>query len=158
METGKGRPYTPFWRFLLSPMMIAMMLGMLFAIMQITLPDAVAHAMRMLGDACIPIMLFALGVRMLDVNLKSWHIGLVGAIVCPVTGLAMAWLLDGLLNLTPTQRGQMYLFAALPPAVFCFMVAEQYRQEPDKVASIVLLGNLAALAFVPMGLWLGLRS
>jgi predicted permease len=146
METGKGRPYTPFWRFLLSPMMIAMMLGMLFAIMRITLPDAVAHAMRMLGDACIPIMLFALGVRMLDVNLKSWHIGLVGAIVCPVTGL------------TPTQRGQMYLFAALPPAVFCFMVAEQYRQEPDKVASIVLLGNLAALAFVPMGLWLGLRS
>jgi hypothetical protein len=54
------------------------------------------------------------------------------------------------------QRGQMYLFASLPPAVFCFMVAEQYKQEPDKVASIVLLGNLAALAFVPLGLWMGL--
>ena len=50
----------------------------------------------------------------------------------------------------------MYLFAALPPAVFCFMIAEQYRQEPDKVASIVLLGNLVSLAFVPLGLWLGL--
>jgi hypothetical protein len=37
------------------------------------------------------------------------------------------------------------------------MVAEQYQQEPDKVASIVLLGNLAALAFVPAGLWMGLR-
>jgi predicted permease len=36
------------------------------------------------------------------------------------------------------------------------MLAEQYRQEPDKVASIVLLGNLASLAFVPLGLWLGL--
>jgi predicted permease len=46
----------------------------------------------------------------------------------------------------------------LPPAVFCFMVAERYRQEPDKVASIVLLGNLAALAFVPVGLWMGLQS
>ena len=52
----------------------------------------------------------------------------------------------------------MYLFAALPPAVFCFMVAEQYKQEPDKVASIVLLGNLAALVFVPVGLWMGLRT
>ena len=71
-------------------------------------------------------------------------------------GLAVAaWLLDGMLDLTPLQRGQMYLFAALPPAVFCFMVAEQYKQEPDKVASIVLLGNLAALAFVPLGLWMG---
>jgi predicted permease len=62
-----------------------------------------------------------------------------------------------MLTLTPVQRGQMYLFASLPPAVFCFMVAEQYQQEPDKVASIVLLGNLAALVFVPTGLWFGLR-
>jgi predicted permease len=158
IETGEGRPHTPFWRFLVSPMMIAMMLGMVFAIAHLTLPAPLDQAMRMLGDACIPIMLFALGVRMLDVNLKSWHVGLVGAIMCPATGLAMAWLLDSLLILTPTQRGQMYLFAALPPAVFCFMVAERYRQEPDKVASIVLLGNLAALAFVPVGLWMGLQS
>jgi len=42
--------------------------------------------------------------------------------------------------------------------VLCFMVAEQYRQEPDKVASIVLMGNLAALIFVPLGLWLGLQA
>ena len=47
---------------------------------------------------------------------------------------------------------------SLPPAVFCFMVAEQYKQEPDKVASIVLLGNLASLGFVPLGLWLGLLA
>jgi hypothetical protein len=51
----------------------------------------------------------------------------------------------------------MYLFASLPPAVFSYMVAEQYQQEPDKVAAIVLLGNLAAILFVPIGLWLGLR-
>lgn len=52
----------------------------------------------------------------------------------------------------------MFLFAALPPAVFCFMVAENYGQEPDKVAAIVLLGNLAALVFVPLGLWMGLKA
>jgi predicted permease len=50
----------------------------------------------------------------------------------------------------------MYLFASLPPAVTCFMMAEQYKQEPDKVASIVLLGNLVSFVFVPIGLWLGL--
>lgn len=152
-----GRSYhTPMWKFLVSPMMLAMMVGMVFAIFRITLPTPLMQALKMLGDACIPIMLFALGVRMLDVSFKSWHIGLVGAVVCPVGGLIVAWLLDGVLSLTEAQRGQMYLFASLPPAVFCFMVAEQYKQEPDKVASIVLLGNLAALAFVPLGLWMGL--
>ncbi|HEY0845780.1 MAG TPA: AEC family transporter [Noviherbaspirillum sp.] len=154
-----GRSYhTPIWKFMVSPMMLSMIIGMGFAAFKITLPEPLMQALKMLGDACIPIMLFALGVRMLDVNFKSWHIGLMGAIVCPVAGLIVAWLLDGVLDLTPMQRGQMYLFASLPPAVFCFMVAEQYKQEPDKVASIVLLGNLAALAFVPLGLWMGLRG
>lgn len=60
-------------------------------------------------------------------------------------------------SLGTVQRGQMYLFATLPPAVFCFMVGERYQQEPDKVAAIVLLGNLAAIGFVPVGLWFGLR-
>lgn len=154
-----GRSYhTPMWKFLVSPMMLAMAIGMVFAVFRIALPAPLMQALKMLGDACIPLMLFALGVRMLDVSFKSWHIGVVGAIVCPVGGLIVAWLLDHVLSLNPMQRGQMYLFASLPPAVFCFMVAEQYKQEPDKVASIVLLGNLAALAFVPVGLWMGLPA
>ena len=139
-----------------SPIMVAMVLGVLFAAFRIPLPPPVFSAMKLLGEASIPIMLFALGVRMMDISFKSWHIGLVGAVTCPLVGLLVALLLDQVLPLTSGQRGQMYLFAALPPAVLCFMVAEQYRQEPDKVASIVLMGNLAALIFVPLGLWLGL--
>lgn len=157
MEAGKARASGSRFRFLLSPMMLAMIAGLLSAILGIQLPEPLFQALKMLGEACIPIMLFALGVRMLDVSFKSWHIGLVGAIVCPLAGLAVAVLLDQFLTLPAAQRGQMYLFSVLPPAVFCFMVAEQYQQEPDKVASIVLLGNLAALIFVPAGLWLGLR-
>ncbi|MES2025367.1 MAG: AEC family transporter [Pseudomonadota bacterium] len=144
------------WKFLANPMMISMIIGMAFAIVHIPLPAPLFTAMKMLGDSCIPLMLFALGVRMMDVSFKSWHIGLVGAAVCPIAGLVIAWVLDQVFTLNPEQRGQMFLFASLPPAVFCFMVAEQYKQEPDKVASIVLLGNLAALVFVPVGLWMGL--
>lgn len=139
-----------------SPIMIAMVAGVLCAAFHVWLPAPIFSAMKLLGEASIPIMLFALGVRMMDISFKSWHIGLVGAATCPLVGLIMAFLLDQVLPLTAGQRGQMYLFAALPPAVLCFMVAEQYRQEPDKVAAIVLMGNLAALIFVPLGLWMGL--
>ncbi|MFC7298418.1 AEC family transporter [Herminiimonas aquatilis] len=158
IESGRDKNgvRTSPWKFLANPMMIAMIIGMAFAIVHVPLPKPLFIAMKMLGDACIPLMLFALGVRMMDVSLKSWHIGLMGAIVCPIAGLAVALLLDQFISLTAEQRGQMFLFASLPPAVFCFMVAEQYKQEPDKVASIVLLGNLAALLFVPVGLWMGL--
>lgn len=159
LESGrrdKNGPRSAPWTFLFNPMMLAMIAGMAFAIFKPDLPVSLFQALKMLGDACIPLMLFSLGVRMVDISFKSWPIGVVGAIVCPVAGLMVAWLIDQTLDLAQDQRGQMYLFASLPPAVFCFMMAERYKQEPDKVASIVLLGNAAALLFVPLGLWMGL--
>lgn len=48
------------------------------------------------------------------------------------------------------------VFAALPPAVLNVLMTEQYRQEPDRVASIVLLGNLASLVIMPVVLWFAL--
>jgi predicted permease len=159
IESGRGGgAHLPSLKFLTSPMMVATAVGLVFSFARLSLPEPLFFALKMLGEACIPVMLFALGVRMTDVSFKSWRIGLVGAAVCPLAGLAVARLLDGVLTLNAAQRGQMYLFATLPPAVFCFMVAEKYQQEPDKVAAIVLLGNIAALAFVPLGLWLGLRG
>ncbi|MEY5098821.1 MAG: hypothetical protein RJA36_1540, partial [Pseudomonadota bacterium] len=44
-----------------------------------------------------------------------------------------------------------------PPAVLNFMFAERYKQEPDKVASMVLLGNVAAVVFLPLALALTLK-
>ncbi len=151
---GKGSPLS----FLASPMMISIIAGTVFSLVELSVPAPLFNAMKMIGDASIPMMLFALGIRMLDVNLASWKIGLTGAAFCPLAGLAVAFLLEFVLPLTERQRGLMYLFAALPPAVFCFMMAEQYRQEPDRVAAIVLLGNLASLLFVPLGLWMGMRA
>ena len=51
----------------------------------------------------------------------------------------------------------LILFGSLPPAVLNFMVAEQFEQEPGKVASIVLIGHLVAIVFVPLGLTIALR-
>ena len=62
-----------------------------------------------------------------------------------------------LLGLDATQRGLLILFGCLPPAVLNFMVAEQFRQEPGKVASIVLIGNVLSVVFVPLGLALALK-
>jgi len=145
------------WQLFANPMMLAMAAGTVCAIANWHLPPAVFNAFKMVGDACIPLMLFALGIRMSDINFASWRIGIAGAIVCPLSGLFSAWLIHLVLPLTSAQIAQLYLFASLPPAVFCFMVAQQYQQEPDKVAAIVLIGNAAATVFVPLGLWLGIR-
>jgi predicted permease len=69
----------------------------------------------------------------------------------------MALVLAPLLGLDSWQRGLLILFGALPPAVLNFIVAEQFKQEPAKVASIVLIGNVLSVVFVPLGLALAIR-
>jgi hypothetical protein len=95
-------------------------------------------------------------VRLLDVNLRDWKLGTFGAITGPAAGIICVYLVMPLLHLDATQYAQLLIFAALPPAVLNVLVAEQYRQEPERVASIVLLGNLASLAIMPAILWFAL--
>jgi predicted permease len=157
LEGGKSQHSGNMLKFLFNPMMLSTAFGMLAAMIRIDVPDTLFQPLKLLGETSIPLMLFTLGVRMLDINFNSWRIGLIGAAVCPLVGLAIAALLEQAMTLSDVQRAQMYLFASLPPAVFCFVMAERYQQEPNKVASIVLLGNLASVVFVPLGLWVGMR-
>jgi predicted permease len=46
----------------------------------------------------------------------------------------------------------LFVFGALPPSVSSFIFAERFQQEPDKVASIVIVGNASALFFIPLAL------
>ncbi len=146
-----------FGSLLRNPMVLATFAGFAFALIHPPLPDVLALALKMTGDAMIPLMLISLGVRLADGSFSSWRLGVIGGLVRPVTGIAMAALLTPVLGLDRQQSGLLLLFGALPPAVLNFMVAEQYRQEPGKVASIVLIGNVLAVAFVPIGLALGLH-
>jgi malate permease and related proteins len=121
------------------------------------MPDWLMLAIKMTGDAMIPLMLISLGARMATVSWGGWSLGVIGALVCPLTGIAMAALLAPVLGLDATQTGLLILFGCLPPAVLNFMVAEQFRQEPAKVASIVLIGNVLSVVFVPLGVALAIR-
>jgi len=149
--------HAAFWPVFHSPMVVSTFVGFLCAVFHPTLPEWLTTAIRMTGDAMIPLMLVSLGVRMASETWGGWNTGIIGALVCPLTGIGMAALLAPLLGLTPMQQGLLVLFGCLPPAVLNFMVAEQYNQEPAKVASIVLIGNAASIVFVPLGLALALR-
>lgn len=149
--------HAKFGNLLRNPMVLATFAGFLFAALHPPMPDWLMQALKMTGDAMIPLMLIALGVRLYDVSWSSWRIGLIGGLLCPLTGIAMAALLAPVLGLDREQAALLMLFGCLPPAVLNFMVAEQYQQEPGKVASIVLIGNVLAVVFVPLGLALALR-
>lgn len=143
---------TRFLNLLKMPVVLATLAGLVSSTLNLTVPAPLSTAIGMLGQVSIALLLFSLGVRLITIDLRDWRVGVIGAAAAPLTGVLVVVLVRPLLDLPPMQAGLLLLFGALPPAVLNYIIAEQYRQEPSKVASIVMLGNLGAFASIPLAL------
>lgn len=141
------------WR---NPAVLAAAAGFAVGEAQVQLWPPLAIAIKMVADISIPLALFALGVRMTDSGLVHWRHGLLGAVARPVAGMLIAWAVTPLLGLTPKQSALFLIYGALPPAVVNYVFAERYHQEPDKVAAIVLIGNLISVVTLSIALSIAL--
>jgi predicted permease len=139
-------------RLLRLPLVIACLLGIGFSLLRLHPPGPIALGVEMLGQVAIPLMLFSLGVRLTQADWSHWRIGLLGGLLRPAAGLLAALPALALLPLEGDLARQLILFAVLPPAVLNYVLAEQYRQEPEIVAAIVIWGNLASLLTIPLTL------
>ncbi len=148
------RPQAHLLSFLKQPMMIATIAGIGLSLLHAQLPTWMVTGFDMLGDIAVPLMLFALGVRLVDLDFHGWRLGVLGAILSPLLGLIAAAPFIFMLDLSDTHFKMAWIFAALPPAVLNYLVAERYQQEPDKVASIVMFANAGALFVIPAVLFL----
>lgn len=147
----------PLRKVLVQPIVAATLVGMAFSLFRWGVPAPLRETVNLLGQASIPLLLFSLGTRLTSIDFREWRVGLLGAVLCPATGVLMLVIVQPFLSLTPLQSSLLLVFSALPPAVLNYLVAEQYRQEPGKVASIVMLGNLAGLISLPIALAFVLR-
>jgi len=142
------------WRI---PVVFAAIAGLTVAVLKIPVWQPLVIAIKMLGDVSVPLLLFSLGVRMTDVSFGEWKLSVGSALLRPIAGMLIAWGVIQLLGLEGRDAAMLLVFGALPPAVLNFLFAERYKQEPQRVASIVLVGNLAALVFLPLALALVLN-
>lgn len=136
-----------------NPMILATILGIGVAVAGVVIPEFLRLPIHMLGQVSIPLLLFSLGVRMISIDLKDWRIGAMAALICPLSGLLVGFLFLQIVPLAKEQASMLLLFCALPPAVLNFLVAERFNQEPQKVASIVLIANFASILVIPAVLW-----
>ena len=139
--------------FLRMPMLLATLLGVLLSVSAVSIPGPLYQAIDLLGQIAIPLMLFSLGVRMTAVTFTDWRIGLVGAVVCPLSSVLIALGVMWVFDLRGMELAQLFLFSVLPPAVLNFMLAEHHRIEPQRVAAIVLMGNLFSVLVIPLSLY-----
>lgn len=147
-------PKTSYLRVLRVPIVIASFAGIGFSLLGWHLPTAMQISMDMIGQISIPLMLFSLGVRISNVDFSEWKIGVIGGLMSPITGLGGVVIIALLFDVPDDWLGVFVIFACLPPAIMNYMVAEIFNQEPHKVASIVMVGNLISILILPIALLL----
>ncbi len=144
------------WNVWRVPSVMATFAGLAVAIAGLEVWSPLLTSIRMLGEISIPLMLFALGARLADSTIASVGRGVLVAVARPAIGVALAFAVMLFIDLPPQERALLIVFGALPPAVLNYIFAERYGQEPATVASMVLVGNLAALVTLPIALAIAL--
>nr|WP_285229709.1 AEC family transporter [Motilimonas eburnea] len=132
------------------PLFIAALVAMVVNLANLPLYPPLHQAAELLGQAAIPIMLLSLGSQMTNLKLNGLTIGLQSIGLSLVTGAVAYCMIALLIPLPVLQQQMMVLFCMLPPAVMNYLYAVQFDTEPDKVASMILYGNAAAIITLPL--------
>lgn len=143
------------WRMVYAnPLVWSTLLGLAFSLAQLELPGWLTTPLTMIGSVLVPMMLLSLGARLAVAQIGDARVGATGAVLAVLIRLVACGVVLSLVPLQGVERGALILFASLPPAVFNFLLADRFRVEPGKVASLVVVGHVAGLAFLPLGIWL----
>ena len=148
LSRGRNR-----WLWLRNPNVWAAVLGVGMAPYRHWIPDFVTTSIDLTGQIAIPLMLFALGVRLSQDRIEQLGLALRINVLYLLAGLLTLPFVLWLLPLTPEWSRLIILSAMLPPAVLNYLLSEQYKVEPKTVASVVLLGNLLSVGVIPLVVW-----
>ena len=145
------------WRMVYAnPLVWATLLGVAFSQFGLSLPDWLGTPLTLIGNVLVPMMLLSLGARLSTSAISDGRVGLVSSLLAVLIRLLACYAVLLLIPLQGLERGALLLFACLPPAVFNYLLADRYQVQPTQVASVVIVGHLASLALLPLGIWLAL--
>jgi len=135
-----------------TPVVAASFCGVFVSLIGFQIWAPLLTGIHMMGEISVPLMLFSLGVKVAEAPLAHVKLGFSAGVLRPILGITLMWVLVKILGLQGPSAGLVILFGSLPPAVLNYMFSERYQQEPDKVASIVVIGNLLAVPILPIAL------
>lgn len=132
------------------PMVYAAALGLICNLGNLAMPEPIAKAVHILGQASVPVMLAVLGAQLVQTYQNRQpvvHLPALGVVTVTrlVVAPALAWVLAGLVGLNGLARDITILESAMPTAVITTILATEFDSDPPFAALCVLATTLASL-------------
>ena len=136
-----------------APMIVAAIIGLAINLVGFDPPVLVDRAVATIARGLIPTMLIGLGIQLVAVGRVRWLrstsvVTLAKLMAAPV----VAWLAAQGLGLVGDDLGVVIIQSAMPPAVFCMVIALEHDLEPDRATNDVVAVTLASLVTLPVAL------
>lgn len=132
------------------PFVYAAALGLVFTLGDLSMPEPLAKAIGLLGQASVPVMLTVLGVRLAEAfraRQRLTHLPALGvaSLMRLIVSPALAFLFANLVGLAGVARDVTVLQSAMPTAVITTILATEFDSDPPFAALCVLATTLLSL-------------
>ena len=142
----KGGSKGALWGVLKTPALWALPPALLVSVNDLTVPLMLTRMIGLLADAMIPVMLFALGLQLLEqrrvsLSVDVWLASGIRLLLAPAFAFAVALPFA----LTSVEMAAGILQAGMPTAILVAIIAKENDIIPDFVTSVVVVSTLASL-------------
>jgi predicted permease len=131
------------------PLIYAVLFGVAVSVWRVALPLWIINTISLIGGMTIPLMLMMLGSSLarLRVEMMSRAIALsvlrIGVGACIGYGIAILFHLEGV------ARPVLIMQCAMPVAVYNYLFAQKWNNQPEEVASLVVVSTFVSIFSVP---------
>lgn len=145
-------------RALTNPVIIASVLGFVFALLQVPVPQVLMEPIDMIGAAAIPMILLSFGISLRGQRALEPGSGRANTLVATSLKVlvmpVIAWAVSLAFGLSAHEVFVATTIAALPTAQNVFNYAATYRRAETMVRDTVLLTTFASLPVIAAVAWL----
>lgn len=138
------------WEIFKLPLIYSTFIGIVISVTQTEMPVMIERSVKLLGDISIPAMIFALGYKLSELRLSRVFTSFLFGSLRIFLGLFLGLALVRIFGLGGIEAKVVVLQAAMPPAVFNFVLAEKYKQDSQTVASIIMAGTIVSFFVIPL--------
>lgn len=133
-----------------NPMVVAVALAGALVAADVTPPLWIANVLEVLGNTLIPLMLMSLGASLAKLQVVEFGRSLGFSALRLGGGFVVALGLTQVLGLEGAARGSVIIQSAMPVAVFSYLFALRYDNQPAEVAAMVFLSTVLSFLTLPL--------
>ncbi|GAA0315950.1 AEC family transporter [Bacillus carboniphilus] len=144
--------FSPWKKMATMPVLYALILGISFQIFHLRVPGFLEQPVAMLSDACIPLIMLALGMQLAKIQFKSvnWYelsvITLARMVISPLVAVVVL----SFVTLDPLLEKVFIIVASMPTAANITLLAIQFKTEPDFVSAVTFMTTLLSMVTIPI--------